>query len=212
LPPLPFMEHNVLYVPTSWAVTNRKISSISTIASIARSYNNVLEWFLYSCNEKMENTMRTLDSDSLTTVAPSEADAKLARESSRQLATYRFGNRLSVAIQLLGDGKEAHAVSVPVSALRLFFHILTEMAEGNSVTLIPTHAELTTQQAADVLNVSRPYVVKLLDEGQIPCRTVGKYRRVRFVDLMAYKRKDDEARAKVLDELAAQAQELYMGY
>lgn len=60
--------------------------------------------------------------------------------------------------------------------------------------------------------MSRPYVVKLLDEAKIPSRAVGKYHRVRFDDLIAYKRKDDEARAKILDELAAEAQELGLGY
>jgi excisionase family DNA binding protein len=156
--------------------------------------------------------MATLIPEHFETVAPSEADAVLAQESSRRLATHKLGRRSSVRIQLLDGGDDAETISVPASALRLFLHLLTEMAQGNAVTLIPTHAELTTQQAADLLNVSRPYVVKLLDEGKIPSRTVGKYRRVRFDDLMAYKRKDDETRAKVLDQLTAEAQELGMGY
>ncbi|MBA4062537.1 MAG: DNA-binding protein [Isosphaera sp.] len=155
--------------------------------------------------------MSTLIPENFETVAPSEADAVLARESSRLLATRKLGRRASVRLRL-DDGEEGDAVAVPTSAVRLFLHLLTEMSLGNAVTLIPTHAELTTQQAADLLNVSRPYVVKLLDESKIPSRTVGKYRRVRFDDLMAYKRKDDEARAKVLDQLTAEAQELGMGY
>src|SRR5215475_9378573 len=100
--------------------------------------------------------MTAVTSEDFETVAPTEADAQLARES-------------SVRIQLLDDGEEAETVAVPASALRLFLHLLIEMSQGNAVTLIPTHAELTTQQAADLLNVSRPYLVKLLDEGKIPC-------------------------------------------
>jgi excisionase family DNA binding protein len=156
--------------------------------------------------------MSSLIPQNFETVAPSEADTLLARESSRLLATRKFGRKTSIRIQVLDDGEEAETVTVPASALRLFLHLLTEMSQGNAVTLIPTHAELTTQQAADLLNVSRPYMAKLLDEGKIPGRTVGKYRRVRFDDLMTFKRKDDDARAKVLDQLTAEAQELGMGY
>ena len=154
----------------------------------------------------------TTISEHYETVAPTEAEAVLARESSRRLATHKLGLRSSVRIRFVDDGEEAEPVAVPTSALRLFLHLLTEMSQGNAVTLIPSHAELSTQQAADLLNVSRPYVVKLLEEGKIPFRMVGTYRRVRFDDVMAFKRKDDEARAKVLDQLTAEAQELGMGY
>lgn len=153
--------------------------------------------------------MTTLIADHFETVSPSEADAVLAKESSRRLAARPLGMPSGLAIRL---DDEAEPVIVPAAAVRLLLHLLTEMAQGNAVTLIPTHAELSTQQAADLLNVSRPYLVKLLDDGKIPSRAVGRYRKVRFDDLMAYKQRDDEARAKVLDQLAADAQELGMGY
>ncbi len=156
--------------------------------------------------------MTALMSEKFETVAPTDADTQLARESSRRLAGHRLGRRASARIQVIEDGEASETVVVPAAALRLLLHALSEMAQGNAVTLIPTHAELTTQQAADLLNVSRPYVIKLLDEGRIPHRTVGKYRRIRFDDLMTYKRKDDAARTKIADQLAAEAQELGMGY
>jgi len=156
--------------------------------------------------------MTTPISENFETVAPTEAEALLARECSRRLATHKLGRRSSIRIRLVDDGEDAEPVTVPSSALRLFVHLLAEMSQGNAVTLIPSHAELTSQQAADLLNVSRPYLVKLLEEGKMPFRAVGKYRRVRFDDVMAYKRKDDAARAKILDQLTAEAQELGMGY
>jgi hypothetical protein len=85
--------------------------------------------------------MTELISENFPTVAPTEADARLARDSSRRLATHKFGRRTSVRIQVLEDGKDGETLAVPASALRLFLHVLTEMSQGNAVTLIPTHAD-----------------------------------------------------------------------
>jgi excisionase family DNA binding protein len=139
------------------------------------------------------------------TVVPSEKDAKLAAESSRILAPRRE-QELRVH---LDDGQ---VLTLPKSATRLLSHLLTQMAQGNAVTLIPRHAELTTQQAADYLNVSRPYLIRLLEEGKIEFTKVGTHRRIRFENLQAFRHEARKASGKALDELAAQAQELDMGY
>jgi excisionase family DNA binding protein len=80
------------------------------------------------------------------------------------------------------------------------------------VTILPENAELTTVEAAEILNVSRPYLIKLLDQKAIPHRKVGKHRRIKLEDVMAYKRAIDEEREKVLDMLVAEAQDMDMGY
>ena len=103
-------------------------------------------------------------------------------------------------------------MEVPESAFRLFLEVLNQMAQGNAVTLVPTHHELTTQQAADLLGVSRPYFVKLLEGKAIPYHRVGSRRRVKLEHLMAYIEKVKGESREALDSLAAQAQELRMGY
>ncbi len=140
-------------------------------------------------------------------VPPSEHDIRLARESSRRLSPYMKAD-LRVRIE---DDDEPD-ILLPAAAVRLLVHLLAQMAEGNAVTLMPIHAQLTSQQAADLLGVSRPFLVKLLDEKKIRFHKVGTHRRILFSDLIAYKKKMDAQRHEALDELTKQAQELDMGY
>jgi excisionase family DNA binding protein len=143
-------------------------------------------------------------------VTPTKADSALAKESGRRLATH-LGGTGELRLEVKTDTTSEELV-LPPSALRLLVHALTEMGEGNAVTLTPIRAELTTQQAADLLNVSRPHLVKLLDEGAIPVRKVGTHRRVRLDDLLSYKQEFQARRHAILDELQALSQDLDMGY
>ena len=143
---------------------------------------------------------------------PSATEVAFARESSRPLSAYLQTRAETQQIEIVDDQGAAHPVRVPVSALRLLVDLLTEIGEGNAVSIIPIHAELTTQDAADVLNVSRPFLVQLLERGEMPFHKIGTHRRVRYQDVIAYKERIDVERNKVLDALAEQAQELKMGY
>jgi excisionase family DNA binding protein len=138
---------------------------------------------------------------------PSEADAFLAKETSRVLASH-IRNSEPMELRIPDDPSPEGTVRLPASAVRLLVRILEEMARGNAVTLIPVHVELTTQEAADMLNISRPSLIQLLEEGKIDYRRVGTHRRVRFEGLMQYKRNAEAARRAALEELAAYDQEL----
>jgi excisionase family DNA binding protein len=137
---------------------------------------------------------------------PSEDDANLSKESSRILATYLSRNVHQ--IKIVEESGQEHEAIIPSAAYRLLVDVLTEMAQGNSVSLVPIHAELTTQEAADLLNVSRPFLIKQIEAGELPHHKVGKHRRINFNDLMVYKERVDRESSEALDEMVAISQEL----
>ena len=139
---------------------------------------------------------------------PTEQDALLAGQTSRKLAAH-FRSNEQVRVRLVDEtDRPTDTLELPAVAVRLLLDILEHMARGNAVTLLPIHAELTTQQAADLLNVSRPHLVQLLADRNIPFRKVGTHRRIRAEDVIAYKRNIEQKRREALDELARHDQEL----
>ncbi len=137
-------------------------------------------------------------------VLPTEKDTELAAAASRTLA--RTTNK-ELRVRLNDVELE-----LPKAVSTLIYHILTEMGKGNAITVIPIHAELTTQEAADLLNISRPHLIRLLEDKKIPFHKVGTHRRIKFTDLQNYRSNFNSAREDAMQELAEQAQELGMGY
>jgi len=127
------------------------------------------------------------------------------QEASRQLSQSK-SDELKVQ---LDDGS---IVALPNMVKTLFQSILTELSEGNMVNIVPIHAELTTQDAANHLNISRPYLIKLLESGQLPFHKTGSHRRIKYEDLKLFIAKQEKQRLQSMQELADQAQELDMGY
>lgn len=142
---------------------------------------------------------------------PSDQEIALAEKSQKVLSNSLDENE-SLTLRLVKRGKEVDNILLPKSALKLLLAILSQMAKGNAVTLMPIHAELTTQEAADLLNVSRPFLVTLLTNGKIPFRKVGTRRRVLARDILKYKENIDQKRLKTLEKMAEQDQDLDMGY
>jgi excisionase family DNA binding protein len=146
-----------------------------------------------------------------TVLIPNAHDVELSTKASRTLGAMAHTTG-DLMLTVTGEGGVTTKIRIPASALRLLSAALSEMAGGNAVSLLPVKAELTTQQAADVLNVSRPYLVGLLEKGKMPFRLVGNQRRVRLQEVIAYKARTDIDRRAALDELAREAWELKLGY
>ena len=141
---------------------------------------------------------------------PTTEEAETAKISSRTLSKYAHSDRLNLKVTL--NGGETEDLILPGFAINMLLDVLTEMSKGNAVTLMPINAELSTQQAADILNISRPYLVTLLEQGVMPYRKVGTHRRIMAKDVFEYKQRTNNERLEKLNELVAQAQEHGMGY
>jgi len=142
----------------------------------------------------------------------SSGDLELARDASRRLGAL-LGTASSVDLRFqTRKAKHPESAPIPMSAFRMLVQILSEMGEGNAVTMVPLHREMTTQEAADFLEMSRPSLLKLLELGEIRFRKVGKHRRVLFQDVVKYRKHSMSDRHEALDELARQAQQLGLGY
>ncbi len=162
-----------------------------------------------------------------------EKDIELARQGYKMLTTQKLGKRgqkktnaasatVSAKRGYVGTiGKslrvalitgQATEIQLPPQAVEAVTKVLEQLAKGKEVTVTTKPVEMTTQQAADFLRVSRPFLIGLLEKGEIPFRKVGAHRRVLFADLQTYKDTIDAKRFEVLEELVAQAQELSMGY
>ena len=139
---------------------------------------------------------------------PSVTDARSADRALRAL-DHAGADR---AVVRAADAPESSAVELPTEARTLLLQILGHMANGDAVTVVPVAAEVTAQQAAEILGVSRPFVIRLVDEGKLACRLVGTHRRLPLVDLLAFKQANRAERRAIAAELTAEAQELGFDY
>jgi excisionase family DNA binding protein len=140
-------------------------------------------------------------------IDPGDVNTEVAERAARRISDYLVSHPDDDLIEALGEVGD-DALVIPRATALLFAQILGFLARGRGVQIIPKDVELTTQQAADFLNVSRPYLIKLLESGEIPCRRVGRHRRITFDALMEFRRHDDLKRRSASDELVQLSEEL----
>ena len=143
------------------------------------------------------------------TSAPSRQDAQIARESSVTLAPLLQENNDAHTHLVLRTEDDGEAdIALPAPLLHLLLQALQEMAKGNAVSLNVLQTEMTTQQAAELLRVSRPSLIKMLDEGKLPYRKVGAHRRIRSDDALRYMEAERARRIRVMEELVSETENL----
>ena len=137
---------------------------------------------------------------------PSKHEQELAIESYDALA--------SVIRQLNSENPEIEIeetqerIKIPLSALKLLSDILKAMSEGKPISVVPVATEVTTQKAAEILGCSRPHFVKLLNDGEIEFTKIGKHRRVKFEDVISYKKKMKEIQRQNIIDIMKSDEEL----
>lgn len=159
--------------------------------------------------EAAARTMEDLIRRMTPVAAPPEQQAQVVALSSALVRMAHAPKRRAPKCQLVGPNGEN--IPVPESVFYVLERVAEVMARGDSITLVPVGREVTTQQAADLLNVSRQYLVRLLDEGRIPFRKTGKHRRLRIEDVLSFKETRDKDRRAGLRDLSRMTQE-FGGY
>jgi excisionase family DNA binding protein len=140
------------------------------------------------------------------TISPERAAS--ANQALQQVRGYLEAHRDRHDITVTVADGEAEPLTLPREAVELLAGLLAHLAAGRGVSVVPADAELTTQQAADMLNVSRPFLVGLLNAGEIEYRNVGSHRRIKASSLLEYKQRDDQRRRAAADELTRLGQEM----
>lgn len=149
-----------------------------------------------------------------TPVVPKNHDIQLAEIASTLMSAFlsNDGKRDIQFVLSRSNGRETINFLLTPTVVELFFRTIVHIANGNAITIVPYHAELTTQEAANFLNVSRPYLIQLLEKELIPFHKVGRHRRILFEDILKYKEKVKEKSRKAREELTKDAQDLDLGY
>ena len=150
----------------------------------------------------------TTTDESRTPIAAPEAETAAVVQLRDFMASKAVGERHHASLR----SPDGHQLEIPNSIYRVLVAAVAAMAQGNAVSIVPVHHELTTQQAAELLGVSRPHLVKLVDAGEIPHHKTGSHRRIYFEDLMRYRDVRDAQRAAALRELTRKSAEYGLEY
>ena len=142
----------------------------------------------------------------------SDREAELAETAQRCLMKALDHSRANKITLVDENGASGPVLEVPPQALRLFADVLGMMAQRRPIVIVPQELELTTQEAASLLNVSRPFVIKEIEAGRLRCRKVGRHRRIEFEELRRYQARQRDETEKALQELADLSQDLGLGY